>query len=109
MCNGNCALNGQGGFNFNGTGNQMTNNLGWSDVGDLFENVIDGFGTQFQANANNAQANVDYNRSVADAIAAKSKLQAQNAERMYNVATIAVVGILVIIALYYASKILLKK
>lgn len=108
MCNGNCSQN-SGTFNGAIIGEGVNMGLGWSDLGDFADNVLDGLGSQFKTNAANAQANVDYNRSIADAIAAKSKLQAANAKRMYDIATIAVVGILAILVIYYASKIFLKK
>jgi hypothetical protein len=108
MCNGNCSNN-SGTFNGAIMGDGVNMGLGWSDLGDFADNVLDGLGSQFKTNAQNAQTNVNYNQSVVDAIAAKSKLQAENAKRMYNIAQTAVIGILVIVALVYAAKIFLKK
>jgi len=83
--------------------------LSFKDIGSWIESGVGTALDNYQTNADAAKANVDYNKTINDAIESQMQLKAKNAQRIYDLAVIAVVGVLVLTAVIYAAKIFVKK
>lgn len=79
------------------------------DIPNAVTDIISGIGTGFRAGQENAAATAEYNSAIAAYVRSKADAENRQAAAIAKTVNTAVVGLLVIFAIYVAAKFIIPK